>query len=136
VFAAVARVTRSGGLYVSQHKSPISLQISLRPDASGAYTMNEPYYRASPLPSAEPSRLRERGTLEFLHRWEELIGGICRAGFVIEDLLEPLHADRDAEHGSFAQRAQYVAPYVRLKARRTGSKETRAGGSTLFLDDI
>jgi hypothetical protein len=61
---------------------------------------------------------REPGTLEFLHRWEELLGGMCRAGFVIEDLIEPLHADAQAEIGSFAHRSQYVAPYVRIKARR------------------
>jgi SAM-dependent methyltransferase len=119
VFAAVARVTRPGGLYVSQHKSPVSLQASLRPEAAGGkYVLAEPYYRDGPLPSAEASRLRERGTLEFLHRWEELLGGMCRAGFVIEDVLEPLHAKTHAEAGSFADRAAYVAPYVRIKARR------------------
>jgi SAM-dependent methyltransferase len=117
VFRAVARVVRPDGLYISQHKSPVSLQASLKP-ADGKYELNEPYYRDGPLPPAEPSRLRERGTLEYLHRWEELIGGVCRAGFVIEDLLEPLHAQADATAGSFADRAKYVAPYVRIKARR------------------
>jgi SAM-dependent methyltransferase len=126
VFAAVARVTRCGGLYVSQHKSPASLQTSLRPEgAGGKYVLSEPYYREAPLPAAESGRLRERGTLEFLHRWEQLLGGICRAGFAIEDVLEPLHAERDAEHGSFAHRGQYVAPYVRIKARRAGASTGR-----------
>lgn len=125
VFAAVARVTRPGGLYVSQHKSPTSLQATLRPEgATGSYAFAERYYREGPLPPAEPSRLRERGTLEYLYRWEELLGGICRAGFAIEDVLEPMHADREAEHGSFGHRAQYVAPYVRIKARRCGSNPT------------
>ena len=120
VFRAVARVTRPGGLYVSQHKSPASLQATLRPEGvGGRYALAERYYRQGPLPPAEPSRLRERGTLEFIHRWEELLGGICRAGFAIEDLLEPMHADIAAEHGSFGHRAQYVAPYVRIKARRS-----------------
>jgi hypothetical protein len=72
------------------------------------------------LPAAAPGRLRERGTLEFLHRWEELVGGMCRAGFVIEDLLEPMHANPQAAVGSFGHRGQYVAPYVRIKARRRG----------------
>lgn len=122
VFRAVARVTRPGGLYVSQHKSPASLQASLRPEGMGGqYTLTERYYREGPLPPAEPSRLRERGTLEYLHRWEELLGGICRAGFAVEDLLEPMHADPVAEHGGFGHRAQYVAPYVRIKARRVAS---------------
>ena len=35
VFREVARVTRPGGLYVSQHKSPTSLQATLEPAASG-----------------------------------------------------------------------------------------------------
>jgi SAM-dependent methyltransferase len=120
VFREVARVTRIGGLYVSQHKSPVSLQATLRPNAAGQYGIAERYYRTGPLPAAAPSALRERGTLEFLHRWEELIGGMCRAGFVIEDLIEPAHAKPQAAAGTFAHRAQYVAPYVRIKARRVG----------------
>jgi SAM-dependent methyltransferase len=121
VFAAIARVTRPGGLYVSQHKSPTSLQATLHPGGAG-YALAEPYYRDSPLPAAtEPSHLREAGTLEFLHRWEELIGGICRAGFVVEDLIEPMHAKPQAAAGSFSHRASYVAPYTRIKARRVGT---------------
>jgi ubiquinone/menaquinone biosynthesis C-methylase UbiE len=126
VFAAVARVTRPGGLYVSQHKSPTSLQATLRPGAAG-YTLGEPYYRTEPLPAAtEPSHLREAGTLEFLHRWEQLIGGICRAGFVVEDLIEPMHAKPQATPGSFVHRAAYVAPYVRIKARRASVSGPRS----------
>jgi SAM-dependent methyltransferase len=139
VFAAVARVVRPGGLYVSQHKSPVSLQTSLRThdrdgDGRAAYAIVEPYYRSGPLPAAEVSRLRERGTLEFLHRWEELVGGICRAGFAIEDLLEPLHADPTAELGSFGHRGQYVAPYVRIKARRAAGDQCRNARSILLSD--
>ena len=137
VFREVARVVRPGGLYVSQHKSPVSLQAALRPDRSrpgAGYTIDEPYYRTGPLPPAAPSRLRERGTLEFLHRWEELIGGMCRAGFAIEDLLEPMHAKPQAALGSFGHRAQYVAPYVRIKSRRTGS-QTPANGSSIIVSE-
>jgi SAM-dependent methyltransferase len=129
VFAAVARVTRPGGLYVSQHKSPTSLQASLESTPGGGYVLREPYYRNGPLPAASgPSHLRERGTLEFLHRWEEIIGGMCRAGFVVEDLIEPLHAKPNAMPGSFAHRAAFVAPYVRIKARRAEADESSAGG--------
>ena len=46
-----------------------------------------------------------------------------RAGFVIEDLVEPCHAKADAQPGTFAHRSQYVAPYVRMKARRRGAPE-------------
>jgi len=120
VYREVARVIMSGGLYISQHKQPASMQADIRPSAAG-YELIEPYYRTGPLPPVEGSPHREPGTLEFLHRWEELLGGLCRAGFVIEDLLEPLHADPKASSGTFAHRSQYVAPYVRIKARRIGS---------------
>ncbi len=125
-FAEVARVTRSGGLYISQHKSPTSLQAEIRPSGAG-YRLVEPYYRSEPLPPTEPCRVREPGMLEFLHRWEQLIGGMCRAGFAIEDLVEPLHASAQAEVGTFGHRSQYVAPYVRIKARRNGSLREKPG---------
>lgn len=128
VFREVARVTRLGGIYVSQHKSPVSLQV-----AYDDLRLAEPYYRSGPLPPAGPGRVREDGTLEFLHRWEELIGGICRAEFLIEDLVEPLHADVQAKPETFGHRSRYVAPYVRIKARRKGavSNESPSGFARL-----
>ena len=132
VFAEVARVTRPGGIYVSQHKQPVSLQVSVDPVSVGGgsqsgYLLQHRYYRESPVPPSDSGsdvgrRLRESGAVEFLHRWEQLIGGMCRAGFVIEDLSEPLHARKDASPGSFADRASYIAPYVRIKARRSGDQ--------------
>ena len=131
VYREVARVTVPGGLYISQHKQPASLQADIRPSAGG-YELVEPYYRTGPLPPVEDSPHREPGTLEFLHRWEELLGGLCRAGFVIEDLLEPLHADAKAPVGSFAHRSRYVAPYVRIKARRIGNPPARTNAGKLW----
>lgn len=132
VYREVARVTRGGGLYISQHKTPTSLQADTR-FAEHGYELVEAYYRSGPLPNVVGSRHREEGTLEFLHRWEELIGLMCRAGFVIEDLVEPLHAKKDAQAGSFAHRSQYVAPYVRLKARRVGSAAPTLEASKIVL---
>lgn len=117
VYREVARVTRPGGLYISQHKTPTSLQAEATPSSRG-YTLTEPYYRRGPLPPVVGSLHREEGTLEYLHRWEELLGLMCRSGFVIEDLVEPLHARADALPGSFGHRSRWVAPYVRVKARR------------------
>jgi SAM-dependent methyltransferase len=119
VYREVARIMRPGGLYISQHKTPQSLQCDIRPSAQG-YELSEPYYREGPLPEVIGSPHREEGTLEYLHRWEDLLGEMCRSGFVIEDLLEPLHARLDAAPGAFGHRSQYVAPYVRIKARRRG----------------
>jgi len=119
VYQQVARVMRAGGLYISQHKSPTSLQADVRAGSRG-YELIEPYYCSGPLPPVVGSPHREEGTLEYLHRWEEILGLMCRAGFVIEDLVEPLHAKEGAAPHSFDHRSRYVAPYVRIKARRTG----------------
>ncbi len=123
VYAQVARVTRAGGLYISQHKQPGSLQAEVHPGERG-YVVREPYYRHGPLPAVKGSLHREEGTLEFLHRWEELLGLMCRAGFVIEDLREPRHADPQSAVGSFGHRSSYFAPYVRVKARRRQTQPT------------
>lgn len=119
VYREVARVIVPGGVYISQHKQPGSLQADIKASPHG-YELTEPYYRSGPLPPVVGSLHREAGTLEFLHRLEQLLGGLCRAGFVIEDLSEPSHADDKAEPGSWGHRSRYVAPYIRLKARRTG----------------
>jgi SAM-dependent methyltransferase len=131
VYREVARVTEAGGLYISQHKQPSSLQADIHPSANG-YELIEPYYRGGPLPAVEGSPHREPGTLEFLHRWEELIGGLCRAGFVIEDLIEPLHAEPQAAPGAFGHRSRYVAPYVRIKARRVGAALSNHSSAKLW----
>jgi SAM-dependent methyltransferase len=128
VYREVARVIVRGGLYISQHKQPVSLQADVRPTPRG-YELIEPYYRQGPLPAVVGSQHREPGTLEYLHRWEELLGGLCSAGFVIEDLCEPLHAQTDSAAGAFGHRSQYAPPYVRIKARRVGP----AGGNAARL---
>jgi len=130
VYRELARIIRPGGLYISQHKSPVSLQADVRPSARG-YELIEPYYRSGPLPPVVGSPHREEGTLEYLHRWEEILGLMCRAGFVIEDLIEPLHAKADAAPDTFAHRSRYVAPYIRIKARRAA--DPIATGSTKAL---
>lgn len=129
VFAAVARVTRPGGRYVSQHKSPPSLQAALAPSATGGYALEHPLRAGLPLAPAARSRLREPGTMEFVHALDDLLGGICRAGFVVEDVQEPDHTAAGAEPGSFAHRAAYVPPYLRVLARRHGPPSGTLGGN-------
>ncbi len=118
VYREVGRVLRIGGLYISQHKQPTSLQVTQR-DGNDQYVIGIDYYRDGvPLPKTEDKSYREKGAVEYLHRWEQLVGDLCRSGFVIEDLREPLRADKSAEPGNFRHRGCYVAPYLRIKARR------------------
>jgi len=126
VYREVARVTAPGGLYISQHKQPVNLQSGAMPSSNG-YPIQESYYRSGPLPSEHVNALhRESGTLEYLHRWDDLLGGICRAGFVIEDVAEPRHGDPHAKPGTFRHRSWFVPPYITFKARRTAQTATKA----------
>lgn len=117
VYREVARVARDGALYISQHKQPTSLQITHR-DPRDRYVLGIEYYHEGPLPEVQDRTYREMGTTEYLHRWEQLVGELCAAGFVIEDLREPCRADTRAQPGQIGHRGRYVAPYVRIKARR------------------
>ncbi len=121
VFHEVARVLRPGGLYVSQHKQPMNLQASLEAP-NGRYWIESVPSSIVPVAAAtQPNRLREPGTMEFAHSLETLIGGIVRAGMLIEDLVEPRHGDPNQPVGSFAHRCALIPPYIRIKARRTAS---------------
>jgi SAM-dependent methyltransferase len=111
VYAEVARVLRSGGLYVVQHKQPASLQ------AGEDYRIVQPCSEGAAL-APSTAEHREPGTVEYLHTLDALLGGLCRAGFVIEDVVEPPRADALAPAGSAGHRAWFLPPYVKIKARR------------------
>src|SRR5262249_13824685 len=108
-----------------------SLQIVER-DANDRYIVGVPYYHRGPLPSVGDTSYRETGTVEFLHRWEVLVGGLCRSGFVIEDVREPCRADARAPVGHFGHRGQFVPPYVRVKARRVSRENEAVSGKMLW----
>ena len=133
VYREVARITAPGGVYISQHKQPASLQSEATPGVQG-YWLNTPYYHVGPLaPLLRESEHRELGTIEFLHRWEDLLGGLCREGFVVEDVTEPHHDNAQAQPGSFAHRSRFIAPYVAIKARRTQQPTAPRVGEKLWL---
>lgn len=117
VYGEISRVLRDGGLYISQHKQPTSLQLIGRNEKQ-QYVIGTSYYHQGPLPAATDTSYREPGTIEFMHRWEQLVGNLCEAGFVIEDLREPYRGDPTAPPGDYHHRGWYVAPYLRMKARR------------------
>jgi ubiquinone/menaquinone biosynthesis C-methylase UbiE len=123
VYREVARVTSPGGLYISQHKQPGSLQSDVVASDRG-YVVNTPYYMNGPLPPVIGNYYhRESDTIEYLHTWESLIGSLCKSGFVVEDLMEPRHGKPTAEKGSFAHRSAYLPPFVKIKARRLANVE-------------
>ncbi len=118
VYKEVARLLRDDGLYISQHKQPTSLQIVER-DPQDRYVIGVKYYHEGPLPPVGDKSYREPNAVEFLHRWEDLVGGLARAGLCLEDLREPCRAKPKALPGEIGHRGMYQPPYVRMKARRS-----------------
>jgi len=131
-YRELARVMKSGGVYISRHKQPTSLQMDLAPGPNG-FVVEEPYFLDGPLsPAKRPGPHREQGTMEFLHRWGDLLGGLCEAGFVIEAVTEPKFGDASAAPGSFEYRGHFIAPYIQLRARRT---EQSAAADALWVSE-
>jgi SAM-dependent methyltransferase len=129
LYREVARVLRPGGVYISQHKQPTSLQSTAGTIVSGdatGYAISLPQIEGARLRSAEPTSansLREPGTAEFLHSLHAIIGGLCQSGFVIEDFMEPPRADAFATFGLPEHRARFLPPYLKIKARRRNRGE-------------
>ena len=128
MYAEIARVLRDDGIYISQHKQPTSLQISHRNDRH-QFVIGVEYYHRGPLPRQIDESYRESGATEYLHRLEDLVGGLARTGLILEDLREPVRANPKAPVTHYGYRGRYVAPYLRMKARRpprTGDEQKSA----------
>ncbi len=132
VYREIARLLRDRGLYISQHKQPTSLQIHQK-DSQNRYVIGTEYYHEGPLPKVQDSAYREPGTVEYLHRWDQLVGELCRAGFVIEDLREPYRGNKKASPGHYQHRGLYTAPYVRLKARKQADMNSQEKTSSVWI---
>ena len=131
VYREIGRVLKTGGLYLSQHKQPTSLQITHRNERN-LFVLGIEYYHQSPLPGTEDTSYREAGTTEYLHRWETLIGELCKSGFVVEDLREPNRARSSVPVTHFGYRGRFVPPYVRIKARRIDIQNSPAKPSSIW----
>ncbi len=129
VYQEAARVIKAGGIYISQHKQPVSLQASAYPGADGFYQTLQSYYHSGPLPLVFGSEHREASTQEFLHTLEAILGGLCACGFTINSIKEPTHAVASAPKGSFRERSYYIPPYIAVKAIRN---HEAAGRPTLW----
>ena len=135
VYAEVGRVLRDNGIYISQHKQPTSLQISHRNERH-QFVIGVEYYHEGPLPRQRDESYRETAATEYLHRLEDLVGGLCRNGFVIEDLREPRRADYRVDVTHFGYRGRFIPPYIRIKARRSARKNTdntQQDASTIWI---
>ncbi|WP_231741848.1 class I SAM-dependent methyltransferase [Stieleria varia] len=120
VYREIARVLKPSGVYFSQQKQPGSLQATDFDPASG-FRIAHPCDEGRRLPGGtECNGYRETGTVEFVHGLDMLLGGLCRSGFMIEEISEPPRGDAWAPEGSLEHRARFLPPYLKIRARRNG----------------
>lgn len=117
MYAEIARVLRDDGIYISQHKQPVSLQISHRNERH-QFVIGVEYYHQGPLPAQIDQAYREKGAAEYLHRLEDLVGGLARSNMILEDLREPVRANYKVDVTHYGYRGRFIPPYLRMKARR------------------
>jgi ubiquinone/menaquinone biosynthesis C-methylase UbiE len=121
VFSEVSRILKPNGLYISQHKNPVSLQSSLK-SREGKYVIEtEQNNNAIAAKLDEPTPLREPYTIEVAHSMEMILGGICRNGMVIEAFVEPDHINRNSPQDTIGHRSKFIPPYFRVKARKASA---------------
>jgi len=122
VFAEVARVLRPGGRYWVECWHPAQMQL----DRLGR--TGPPYRLVRPQDSGRPVRLgvhaeelSEAGpeiAWHYIHSLGTILGGLCAAGFEIEDLQERRYGDPAAAPGSAAHLEAYVPPFFTVLAQR------------------
>ena len=128
MYAEIARVLRDDGTYISQHKQPTSLQISHQNERH-QFVIGVEYYHKGPLPRQMDTAYRESGATEYLHRLDDLVGGLCRSNMVLEDLREPVRANYNVNVKHFGYRGRFIPPYVRMKARRLPRPKSAEGAA-------
>jgi SAM-dependent methyltransferase len=121
VYREIAGVTRPGGHYVVQHWSPTHLQVAddVAWDGS-AYRLDRPASTDEPrLWLSEETWSGQRvSCLHFGHTLDELIGGLCDAGFDVVGFREPDVGDATAQPGSDEHLAAYLPAFMWVLARR------------------
>ncbi|MCA9084697.1 MAG: class I SAM-dependent methyltransferase, partial [Planctomycetaceae bacterium] len=57
---------------------------------------------------------------------------LCRSGFVLEDLREPVRANYNVDVSHYGYRGRFVPPYLRMKARRLPRTNAIEKSSTIW----
>jgi SAM-dependent methyltransferase len=118
VFSEVARVLRSGGLYLLDCPSPYFIGIDERDWNGESYPLRYPYVDGAEVVPPDTRwhvwdeegnhRLIE-GPKEFRHTLGTLVNGLIENGFIILKLLEEIGTDTNAEPGTW-EHFKLIAP--------------------------
>ena len=117
LYRQVAGVLRPGGWYDVEHWNPVHVQLTGLGTWDGAYTVARPQAPGTRVPWV-PGDSSGVVCWHYVHRLEDLIGGLCRTGFTVHRVAERAYGDAGAPPGSHEHLAAYVPPFFRLLAKR------------------
>jgi SAM-dependent methyltransferase len=117
LYREVSKVLRREGLYRVEHWNPLHLQLAEHDSWNGrAYQIERPLETGVPIPWHGPS-FGQPLCLHFMHSLEDLIGGLCAAGFSIIDFYSRYAGNLDAPPGSHEHLASFIPPFFTILGR-------------------
>jgi SAM-dependent methyltransferase len=130
LYCEVANVLTDDGLYLVEHWSPTQMQLEGPMTWDGtAYRMVHPQGSGRPIPwqLELPDGMGTLNTWHFIHRLQDLVGGLIRAGFTIQELAERPLGDPEAEQGTAEHLATFVPSFIRILAKVGQIDESKDG---------
>ncbi len=116
-YRQVAAVAKPGGLFFSEHWNPVQMQLAEDRRWDGDA------YRVALLPGTgphpwPPGELTEATCWHYIHSLEDMIGGLCDAGFAIVRFDERGQGEPGASPGSQEHLDRYLPAHLGILARR------------------
>jgi len=129
VIREVARVLAPGGSYVFSTMHPVTLRMYETWTGSG-WTFKQPYFDNGPVPFKDATWAFddvkvEAPTLEYGHRFSDLVNACVRAKLVVDGLWEWSPGDAGGPPGSDDDLESYLPAYIAIRARRLPAAASR-----------
>jgi SAM-dependent methyltransferase len=130
VIREVARVLAPGGSYVFSTMHPVTLRMYETWTGSG-WTFKQPYFDNGPVPFKDATWAFddvkvEAPTLEYGHRFSDLVNACVRAKLIVDGLWEWSPGDAGGPPGSDDDLESYLPAYIAIRARRLPAAASRA----------
>jgi SAM-dependent methyltransferase len=122
VIKEVARVLAPGGTYVFSTMHPVTLRMYETWTGTG-WGFKQRYFESGPVPAKSPTWefddvKVDAPTLEYAHRFSDLVNACVRAKLVVDGLWEWSPGDAGGPAGSDDDLERYLPAYIAIRARR------------------
>jgi len=129
VIKEVARVLAPGGMYAFSTMHPVTLRMYETWTGTG-WGFKQRYFESGPVPAKSPTWefddvKVDAPTLEYAHRFSELVNACVRAKLVVDGLWEWSPGDAGGPAGSDDDLERSLPAYIAIRARRLPAAASR-----------